>query len=172
AARWPPRPARSWAASAPAAVRATDWATAARPRCPPAHSAERWWFPAAAPMAATAPLPAAARPAPAADDWAPAAGGPAAIPALPRRRPAAAAAGPAGHEEHCPADAAPDRKTHCRAARAPEARLRGLRRRSGPQTRSGQWFETSGAATLKANQALDSVSEIGRPLSAARNGTG
>src|SRR3981081_3790316 len=96
-------------------------------------------------MAATAPIPAAARPAPAADDWAPAGCGPAAAPALPRHRPAAAA-GP-GRAEHCQAAAARDRKRYCRAARAPEVAPRASWRRSGPQTRSGQWFETSG--TLK-----------------------
>src|SRR6201991_3627783 len=85
----------------PAAVRPRrpDPAAEVLPRCPRAHSAERWWFPAAAPMAATAPVPAAARPAPGRDDWAPAAGGPAAVPALPRRRQAAAVAGP-GRGEH------------------------------------------------------------------------
>ena len=59
--------------------------------CPAGHSAERPWYPAAAPTAATAPSPAGARPAPAADDWASAAAGPAAAPAplLRRRAPAA-----------------------------------------------------------------------------------
>ena len=54
------------------------------------------------------------------DDWASATAGPAAVPARPLRRRAAADC----RGECCRADAAPDRKRYCRSARAPAAQAR------------------------------------------------
>ena len=138
--------ARPWpgAGAGPAARwrRPAGPAAAAEPQRPAACPGERRSFPAAAPAAATGSFPAAERPAPAADGSGSATGGRAAVPALPRRRRGIVAAADCRGEWR-PAAAAADRKRYCRSAPAPAAQARSWWRRSGPQDRSGQWFEAS-----------------------------
>ena len=169
--------ARPWAGAVPAAIPARRCVGDARAAAPPGCGgvdgdarlrvlAERRWYPAAAPAAATAPRPGGGAPCPGGGRF-----------GVGNSRPRGSSGTSSSSSGACcccclPRGIAAGRPQRRIGENIADLRLRrraqarSSRRPSGPQNRSGQWFETS-RGFKEANWARDIV-----PLSAARAASG